>query len=244
VITASNTFTDGQVILISEVGGMTQINGRFVTILSADASTITIDRDTTSYSAYTSGGLATISPLGMQIGKVISTADANTFTVDIPFSNVGYVGLGQYTRLSQPLLQTKQFNPYWPQGRQVRLGVQKYLMDYTADAQITVNVYLSQDPDDAWNSGSVVPTQVPTPTNNSLIYSNILFTSPETNNLQTPTAQGQYQIWHRMSTSLLGDTFQIGLTLSDAQMRNLEYATSEITVHAIQLTVFQGPSLA
>jgi hypothetical protein len=41
-------------------------------------------------------------------------------------------------------------------------------------------------------------------------------------NLQMPTATTQNQIWHRMNTSLLGDTVQIGFTLTDDQMRSLD----------------------
>lgn len=191
--------------------------------------------------------------INMTIGKVIQVVDANNFVVDISFPPGTYLGLGQYSRLSVPLLQTKQFPTYWDQGRKVILREQKYLMDYTANAQVSVNIYLSQDPDDIWNSGSVVPSTDPLPQNNSLIYSQILYTCPESTNigltpantnLQMPTAEGQFQIWHRLNTSLIGDTVQIGLTLSDAQMRNLTYATSEVTLHAIQLTVDPGPLLA
>lgn len=173
------------------------------------------------------------------IGCVTIIVDANNFVVDIPYQSGTYYGLGVFSRLSQPLLQTKQFAPYWNEGRQVRLGVQKYLLDYTDNAQCTLNIYLSQDPEDAWNSDSIVPD--PQTLNNSLVYSNVLYTSPEPNNLQTPTATSQYQIWHRNNTSLIGDSFQIGLTLSDAQMRNLNYATSEITLHVAQFDVDKGP---
>ena len=71
--------------------------------------------------------------------------------------------------------------------------------------------------------------------NNSLVYSTTLFTCPETTNLGlTPaninlnlvTSPNQAQIWHRMNTSLLGDTVQIGFTMSDSQMRS-EAATLE-----------------
>lgn len=180
------------------------------------------------------------------IGKVISTADANTFVIDLPFPAGTYLGLGLYTRLSQPLIQTKQFPVYWDQGRQTRLSTQKYLMDFTANSQVTVNVYLSQDPDDVWNGAS-------NPSPNSLVYSQIMYTCPESSNigltpantnLQMPTAAGQYQIWHRFNTSLIGDSVQVGITLSDAQMRNLTYATSEITLQGMHLTVEKGPHLA
>jgi hypothetical protein len=197
------------------------------------------------------GGLG-ITAINNQIGKVITVVDNNNFVVDIAFPAGTYLGLGKFTRLSQPLLQTKQFMPYWDQGRQCRLSVQKYLMDYTANAQVTVNVNLSQDPDDVWNG----PGDNPSP--NSLVYSQIMYTCPESVNvgltpanvnLQNPLvnsfgSSGQYQIWHRFGTSLIGDSVQIGITLSDAQMRNLTYATDEITLHGMHLTVDRGPQLA
>lgn len=195
---------------------------------------------------FISGCLGTTSINGV-IGCVRSVIDANNFVIDLPFPSGTYLGLGKFSRLSQPLLQTKQFNPYWDQGRQSRLSVQKYLMDYTANSQVTVNIYLSQDSDDVWNS----PTLNVPP--NSLIYSQLMYTCPESTNigltpantnLQMPTANGQYQIWHRFNTSLIGDSFQIGITLSDEQMRNLTYATSEITLHGMHLTVDKSSHLA
>ncbi len=195
---------------------------------------------------YISGALGTTT-LNGQIGKVGLTPSADTFSIDLPFPAGTYLGLGKFTRLSQPLIQTKQFPFYWDDGRQTRLAVQKYLMDATEKSQVTVNIYLSQDPDDAWNSPPVNPSP------NSLVYSQIMWTSPESTNigltpantnLQMPTAEGQYQIWHRFNTSLIGDSVQVGITLSDAQMRNLTYATSEIALHAMQLTFERGPHLA
>jgi hypothetical protein len=59
-----------------------------------------------------------------------------------------------------------------------------------------------------------------------------------------PTAESQYQIWHRYNTSLIGDTFQIGLTLSDAQMRDYYLATAEIALHGMHLTVDKAGHLA
>lgn len=195
---------------------------------------------------YITGCLGTTA-INTLIGRVRTTVDKDNFVIDLPFPAGTYLGLGKFTRLSQPLIQTKQFPVYWDQGRQTRLSVQKYLMDFTVNSQVTVNVYLSQDPDDAWNS----PQSNPPP--NGLVYSQLMYTCPESSNigltaantnLQMPTAQGQYQIWHRFNTSLIGDSVQIGITLSDAQMRNLTYATSEITLHGIHLTVDKGPHLA
>ena len=186
--------------------------------------------------------------INLKIGLVTRTIDANNFVVDIPYVTSVYLGLGNYSRLSQPLIQTKQFPFYWEQGRQLRLGVQRYLMDRTATGQVTININLSQDPETAWNFGPIVPSQ--NVLNSSLEYSQILFTCPESTNLgltpanvnlQMPTAAGQFQIWHRLNTSLQGDSVQIGITLSDLQMRDLTLATSEIALHGIQLTIYPGP---
>lgn len=191
--------------------------------------------------------IGTDSSLNGQIGKVIKTVDANTFVVDLPYPGGTYLGLGTFTRLSQPWLQTKQFAPYWEQGRKVRLCVQKYLLDTTTNGQVTVNVNLSQDPDTIWNSIASNPPP------NSLVYSQLMYTCPESTNigltpantnLQMPTAVAQNQIWHRFNTSMIGDSVQIGITLSDAQMKNISSATSEIALHGIHLTLEKSMQLA
>lgn len=183
--------------------------------------------------------------LNGQVGKVIKTPSADVFVVDIQFFAGNYLGLGTYTRFSKPLIQTKQFPFYWDQGMKTRLGVQKYLLESTDQGQITLNMYLSTDPNTVWNTDPIYP--FPGVQNNSLVYSQLLLTCPEdslipgitraNNNLQMPTAQSQDQIWHRVSTSLIGDTVQIGITLSDAQMRNINHAQDEIILHGINFTI-------
>ncbi|MDE1970960.1 MAG: hypothetical protein KGI50_05290 [Patescibacteria group bacterium] len=173
------------------------------------------------------------------VGEVV---DANNFIVINGSKNIStilsfsgtYIGGGGFIRLSLPILKTKQFAPYWEEGRQVRLGVQKYLLQSTASSQVELQVYLSQDTTTDYNTSD----------NDSLVYSNVLFTSPETNNLQTPTASTQNQIWHRMSNSLQGESFQIGITLSESQMLNTTYQDEEIILHAMLFDVYRGPILA
>jgi len=223
-VPAINTYFVGQRVSIAGVGGMVGLNGNTYTVLACSPTTITLNVDTTAFGTYTSGGSTTL---------------------------VSYIGLGNYSKLSTPLLQTKQFPVFWEQGKQVTLNSQKYLLDSTATGQATINISLSQDPVDIWNNSPVIPSS--NVTNSGLVYSNIIYTCPEStnlgltaanSNLQTPIAStAQKQIWHRMNTSLTGDTFQIGLTLSDVQMRNITYATNELTLHAMQLTVSPGPTL-
>lgn len=205
---------------------------------------------------YFTGALG-ITPWNGLIGKVIDIIDINNFVVDIPFPTGVYSGLGQFTRLSQPLIQTKAFNPYWDIGRKVVLCAQKYLLDKTDESQVTVDIYLSQDQDTPYND----PNFNSPP--NGLVYSQILYTSPESTNLgltagstnmanpantnlqmQLPIGAPQRQIWHRSNTSLSGDSFQIGITLSEAQMKNLDYATDEIVLHGMQFDMIKGSLLS
>jgi hypothetical protein len=156
----------------------------------------------------------------------VTSVTENSFVLmpNIP-SGLTYLGLGNIVRIYIPLIQTKQFPGFWEMGRKTRIGVQQYLLTATNDAQITLQIYLSQNSAFPYNFGPVVPA--PMSINNSLIYSQVLFTCPESTNLgltsaninlQTPTANSQAQIWHRKNTSLIGDTVQIGFTLSKDQV--------------------------
>jgi hypothetical protein len=248
VITTVNTFAVDTYVTIKGVGGMTELNGNAYFIIAASGTSITIQVDSTTFGTYTSGGTAT-STINNVVGRVINVIDNDNFVVDIPVPTftTAYIGGGYFTRLSQPFLKTKQYPFFWEQGRQTILKTQKYLLDATDNAQATINIYLSQDPDFAWNAGPIVPENAP---NSGLVSTQLLYTCPENAvigltqpniNLQSPTASYQAQIWHRMNTSLIGDSIQIGLTLSDAQMRNFTYATSEIVLQGIQLTIQPGP---
>ena len=62
ITTSTHTFNVGESVHIYGVSGMTQINGKRVTILSKTTTTITVDLDTTGYSTYTSGGTAYTQP--------------------------------------------------------------------------------------------------------------------------------------------------------------------------------------
>jgi hypothetical protein len=194
-------------------------------------------------------GSTTLNGLIGQVSLIFLSPDVydpNNFLLTFlspPVFSGTYTGGGTYARLAQPFIQTKQFPIYWEEGRQVRLGVQKYLFDKTSLGAVEIQIYLSQDPSDPWNGGMIVP--VSGSTNNSLIYNDVISTAPELGSLTSPNppAANQFQIWHRMNTSLIGDTFQIGVTLNDSQMRNIVQATSEVSLQGIILEVFPGPQL-
>lgn len=160
----------------------------------------------------------------------VTSASQNTFVIN----NISgtYLGGGTITKIYVPYIQTKQFPVAWEMGRKTRIGAQQYLLTTTNQQQITLLIFLSQDASNAYND--------PSQGNDSLIYSQVLYTCPESTNLgltpaninlqmltypgATANSQGnspQAQIWHRVNTSLIGDTVQLGFTLSDSQVRTL-----------------------
>lgn len=184
------------------------------------------------------GCLGTVGPLvNGQIFQVSNTTTTTFFVSQPPTLSGTYLGGGLITRFYIPFIQTKQFPVAWGMARKTRLGPQQYLFTTTTNAQVTLLIFLSQNSSfnfdgnimGYYNSGPIVPAIGSV--NNSLIYNTVLYTCPESTNLgltpaninlQMVTAAQQEQTWHRMNTSLLGDTVQIGFTLSDAQMRGLD----------------------
>jgi len=201
-----------------------------------------------------SGALGTIST--EVNGKIFSVVfiNSNGFSLNPPLSSgFTYLGGGLITRMYVPQIQTKQFPVAWDTARKTRLGPQQYLLTTTSSSQITLLIFLSQDGANAYNEDPQVPD--PNSTNNALVYSTVLYTCPESanlgltaanTNLQMPTAASQAQIWHRINTSLIGDTIQVGFTMSDTQMRDPDFNNQfeEIELHSIILDVSQSQMLA
>ena len=185
---------------------------------------------------------------------LVATTTTNTFTIDpsVPITGT-YAGGGVIKRMYIPKIMTKQFPVAWGMARKTRIGTQQYLLSRTANGQIELQIFLSQNEDQPYNFGPVVPAN--NSINDSLIYTDILFTCPESTNLGlTPantnlnliTAGQQDQIWHRMNTSLLGDSIQLGFTMNDAQMRDTTFSNqfAEIELHTFIISVSPSQVLA
>jgi hypothetical protein len=210
-----------------------------------------------------SGALGTV---GSEVnGKIFSVSNPtqNTFTLNPTLSaGLTYLGGGLIKRMYIPFIQTKQFPVAWGMSRKTRIGPQQYLLTTTDKSEITLQIYLSQDADNAYNKGPIVPNS--NVDNSSLVYSSVLYTCTESSNLGltpantnlqmislinpagTNASSPQAQIWHRMNTSLIGDTVQIGFTMSDAQMRDSDFKNqfAEIELHGLILDVSPSQILA
>ena len=198
--------------------------------------------------------------IGTQVNNKIFSVKVlspNTFNI-LPSVITGtYSGGGIITRMYIPFIQSKQFNPSWSLSRKTRIGQQAYLFTTTANAQIEVQLYLSTDANNPYNFGPIIPSV--NVQNSSLISSDTMFTCPESTNLgltpaninlQMVTANTQAQTWHRMDTSLLGDTVQVGFTLSDEQMRTVDADNKpisqfdEIELHSMVIDISPSMVLA
>ena len=62
VISCTNTFAIGETVYITGVSGMTDVNGKRVTIIANTGSSITVDLNTTEYATWTSGGTLNTRP--------------------------------------------------------------------------------------------------------------------------------------------------------------------------------------
>lgn len=211
-----------------------------LTIKSFTGSQVTCPNHTLNQGDYItiSGCLGTISTqVNSFIFSVATVVDANNFTLSPTIGSGIYSGGGLITRMYVPQIQTKQFPIAWEMARKTRIGPQQYLLSTTANQQITLNIFLSQNAASPYNSGPIVPSS--NSQNNALVYSTVLYTGPESTNLGlTPantnlnmtTAMQQAQIWHRVNTSLLGDTVQLGFTMSDTQMRSLDLSSNGFSI--------------
>lgn len=161
-------------------------------------------------------------------------------------------------RMYNPFIQTKQFPTMWGLGRKTRLGIQKYLLTKTDSGQITLQIFLSQDTTTNYN-------QIPNNGRTGLVSSSIINTCTEYDRrpfaLNVTTSKSllmniyrderfigkseQSQLWHRVSNSLVGDTVQLGFTMSDSQMTDTLFRNqfAEIELHGFILEVYPSQLL-
>lgn len=159
-----NLSTDDE-ITINGVGGMTELNGGtyLVTVTSSTAFTLSDldgnEIDSTSFSAYTSGGTWTDQKANVFYADVIDTNTIQLFSystllqdfntpVVIPVGS--YVGGGKIALRDNFMVQSKKFS-YMDKGQNIQLGYIDVLMPSTEDGEITLNILLNYNDDSPIN---------------------------------------------------------------------------------------------
>jgi Ubiquitin-activating enzyme E1 FCCH domain len=78
VITAINSFKMGENLTITQVEGMTQLNGENILIIGANSTTITVAVDSTLFGIYISGGIATVQLPVIAVAQILPVGDINS----------------------------------------------------------------------------------------------------------------------------------------------------------------------
>ena len=154
------------------------------------------------------------------IQQVRAPITSDTFTIDLETTGT-YLGGGLFKRINNIDVRTKQFPLFWSNSRKCRIKAQKYLLDNEPDGQCIVRLFTNQTSGYATNDEDISGYSP---------YTNVLLQGPEP---FLPGQVGQDQIWHRVSTSVIGDSVQIGFTYSDAQMRNKAINNKDFALNAI-----------
>jgi hypothetical protein len=82
VVTSNNFFKMNQLLTISEVQGMTELNGVNRLVLGATSTTITLDIDATAFGAYTMGGLALLQEPIVNVPQILAIGDVGNGQVN------------------------------------------------------------------------------------------------------------------------------------------------------------------
>jgi Ubiquitin-activating enzyme E1 FCCH domain len=234
----------GDLIEIDNVGGMTELNGNLYTVTVIDANDFTIDVDSTSFDAYTSGGTWT-NQSTTAFGIVV--LDENTFQlwiynpVDGEFSipqtdpsGQTYVGGGKISVRNNFEVLSKKFN-FLDAGQNIQMGYIDMLLEATESGAITMNVYLNYNES---NPVNVLPenidpsTDLPDPFFNSTI----------------PTSQSELggitgsKYWQRVYCAVRGAFVTVKFTLSNAQLVGVEQE-SEVEISSQILWLRQAGRL-
>jgi hypothetical protein len=205
-------------------------NGPSLAILNIAASTVT----STQHNLYTGQYVRLTSVLGVVLtsistGLVTDTflvttiVNANSFTIDGVAAGT-YIGSGLITVLTQLLIPTKQFTPFWSQGKNYSLKYINVLVDKTAAGELNMDVFVDFNVTD---SMTVVGST-------GILGSPTLSTAPENTNLPYYSFQNQSdQIWKRFYTFATGETFQVVFSFNDLEMRVPAIRDEDVVIHAM-----------
>lgn len=218
-----------------------------IVMVTPDVYTITSVNHNLSAGMYVGFSLSGNSP--SFIGQITNLGDSSgaspiaLITVNFDLSNPTTIpanivpGTWEMSIVDQPFIQTKQFQFAWSNAKKTRIGAQKYFLDTTDDGEFTVEILGSQSPVPLNNSTVGFPEP-------SLISRAIVRTRPDDSLGINGSQANQTQIWHRLASSVIGDTVQLQISFSDAQMRNVDIATSPWVLHSAILDLYPSRTLA
>lgn len=162
------------------------------------------------------------------IVKVELVIDANTIDIGVnPFVGV-YTGAGTATRVSVINMYTKEYNFYVNKGRNAYFYKTDFLVDKTANGQLTIDFFVSSADLSMINAGLAT---------GSLVGTNVLETSPY---VLVPLEQQQERLWHPVYLQAEGECIQLHMYMTDDQMEDPDISLSDFELHA--MTFYAQPT--
>lgn len=151
--------------------------------------------------------------------------DTNNININpAPFS-AGYTGGGQVTRVSNPQILSKEWNPYVNEGRNVYLARIDFAVARTSGGQVTVDYYPSSTNISMINDGT---------TTGMIMGTGVLETAPY-NPIYFPLEQQQQKLWHPVYFQTTGQCIQIFISMSPIQLTNPLIAFSDFQLEGLIL---------
>lgn len=175
------------------------------------------------------------------IYPVVEVTDANTVVVQMqpyqltgqPFAASGdYLGGATAARVSNTVLESKQWNPYDKEDRNLFLQRINFLVTKTDYGQITA---------DYFPSSTKLPMIGEGQASGSIMGNGILETSPYSATFYPLEAQ-QERLWHPVYFQTTGECIQLFMYMNDSQMRNPNITWSDLEIHAFLLWVNRSSS--
>lgn len=164
------------------------------------------------------------------IYQVSAVVNANTVVLKnllpIPFAGV-YTGGGTLARVSNIIIESKQWNPYLKNGRNFYLAKIDFGVLKTQTGQVTIDYFPSSSELSMLDEGGALGT-------NMVVGTGILETSPYPAAFY-PLEQVQQRIWHQIYFQTSGDSIQIALYMSPAQLLNPEISQSNFELDGMVL---------
>lgn len=143
----------------------------------------------------------------------VTEATVDTFVLDQGTFTGTYTGEGLITVLPNFYIQTKQFNPFFQDGKSLDATYLDVFAEREDEGEITAQVYTSINTSQNVNSFTME-------------------LGPETN-----FQSNQNKIWHRIYLNSYGSFIQNIFTLSDAQMRDLTTSSANVIIHGLMYYV-------
>ena len=151
----------------------------------------------------------------------VNYIDKNNIMINEAALNGVYEGGGTIERVSQVEITTKQYNFFPDAGNYTFIAYGDFYVDRTVAGAITVDYYASSSTQSMITDGTA---------SGALIGTSILETSPYA---LRPLEQIQTQFWHRIYFQTTGETIQLKIYFSDAQMTDPDIVFSALILNGM-----------